>query len=230
MRNTPLLGTVTALVFVLAYQAPGAEPTASSTQPQPAYPAGTADATNSPAPTTDTLESVPEISLHKGMNEAGLALGGSIGVKIFGGEQRHDFALQRVYVGRVVTDDFGENSWYRGDIELFAEAIGGEQFKPRAASFGGVTAIFRYNFDTGKRWVPFYDIGAGLTATGIGHPDLTGTFEFNLQTGPGVRWMISQNTALTLQARYLHLSNAGIADPNQGVNTFSFYVGVSWLF
>ena len=213
----------------------GAETAASSTSQPPVYSYGAADITNSTvltpsASSSENLATEPDISLHKGMNEAGFALGASIGVKIFGGVQRHDFALQRIYYGRVVTDDFGENSWYCGDLEIFGEAIGGEQFKPTAASFGGATLVFRYNFDTRTRWVPFYDIGAGATATGIGAPDLTGTFEFNLQTGPGVRWMINKDTALTLQARYLHLSNAGIADPNQGVNTFSFYVGMSWLF
>jgi len=236
MRNTPLLGTVTVLTFVLAYQVSGAEPAASSAaQSQTVYPAGTADETNSIALTSspgsaNRLEAEPEIGLHKGLNEAGIALGGSIGSRIFGGRQMHDFALERLYVGRIVTDDLGGDGWYRGDFELFAEAIGGEQFKPRAAGFGGVTAMLRYNFDTGKRWLPFYDIGAGLTATDIGSPDLSGTFEFNLQTGPGVRWMLTQNTALTLQCRYLHISDAGIDTPNRGVNTWSFYAGVSWLF
>jgi hypothetical protein len=59
---------------------------------------------------------------------------------------------------------------------------------------------------------------------------LSSTFEFNLQAGPGLRWVLRQNLAFTLQARYLHVSNARINIPDFGVNTFLFSGGLTWLF
>jgi len=88
----------------------------------------------------------------------------------------------------------------------------------------------RYNFATGSRWIPYADIGAGVSATSIGPPDLSGTFEFNLQAATGVQWFIRDNLALGLEARYLHMSCAGIHPPNLGLNTVNGMVGISWFF
>jgi len=55
------------------------------------------------------------------------------------------------------------------------------------------------------------DIGAGVTATSIGPPDLSGTLEFNLQAGPGILHLMKENLALGLEARYVRWSCAGFA-------------------
>ena len=93
-----------------------------------------------------------------------------------------------------------------------------------------LTPHLRYNFATGTRWVPFLDIGAGVTATGIGPPDLTGTFEFNLQAIAGVQWFLRDDLALTGDVRLLHMSCAGIHSPNLGVNNVAFMIGITWFF
>lgn len=110
------------------------------------------------------------------------------------------------------------------------EVFGEVQCKPRSAYLVGLTPALRYDFGTGTRWVPFFDAGAGVTATDIGRPDLGGTFQFNLQAGPGLHWLVGKNTVLTLQYRCLHLSNASMENPNHGVNTSVLYAGVGWLF
>ena len=88
----------------------------------------------------------------------------------------------------------------------------------------------RYNFATGTRWIPFFDAGAGVTATGIAHPDLGGTFEFNLQPGVGMHWFVRDNLALTGEVKYMHMSCAGIDNPNLGLNDVVFWIGVTWFF
>ena len=94
----------------------------------------------------------------------------------------------------------------------------------------GLTSHLRNNFATGTRWIPFVDGGAGVTATSIGPPDLSGTFEFNLQAGTGIQWLIRDNVALTLEARYIHLSCAGISNPNLGLNGVIGMFGVTFFF
>ena len=65
---------------------------------------------------------------------------------------------------------------------------------------------------------------------GIGPPDVSGTFEFNLQASTGVRYFLSDNLALTSDIRYVHFSCAGTHQPNLGINDVVFMFGVSWFF
>jgi len=94
----------------------------------------------------------------------------------------------------------------------------------------GLTPHLWYNFASGTRWIPFVDGGAGITATGIGRPDLSGTFEFDLQPGLVVHWFILHSLALTSEVRYMHMSCAGINHPNLGVNNVVGMVGLTWYF
>ena len=94
----------------------------------------------------------------------------------------------------------------------------------------GLTPHLRYNFATGTPWIPFCDIGAGVSGTGIGPPDLSGTFEFNLQGGVGVHWFFKDNAAWTVEARYLHMSCAGISKPNTGLNGVTGLMGLTYFF
>jgi lipid A 3-O-deacylase len=124
----------------------------------------------------------------------------------------------------------GEGYWYRGNWEIRGELFSGGQFSPTAEALVGVAPHLRYNFATSTRWVPYVDVGGGLAATSIGPPDLSHTFEFNLQAATGVRWFIRDNVALNIEARYLHISCAGIDRPNLGLNNVNGMVGISWFF
>jgi hypothetical protein len=55
-------------------------------------------------------------------------------------------------------------------------------------------------------------------------------FQFNLQGGFGCYYFLKDNLALTLQYRFLHLSNACIELPNMGVNTNIICIGLSRYF
>jgi opacity protein-like surface antigen len=74
------------------------------------------------------------------------------------------------------------------------------------------------------------DGGVGVTGTGIGGPDLSGRFQFNLQGGAGVQWFIKNNVSIDLEARYLHISNADISKPNNGLNGVTGLIGISYFF
>jgi hypothetical protein len=127
----------------------------------------------------------------------------------------------------------GEGHWYRGNFEWRVEVFGGMQYHPNVNTDGwliGLTPHLRYNFATGTRWIPFLDAGAGVTATGIAHPDLGGTFEFNLQPAIGMQWFVRDNLALTGEVKYMHLSCAGIDKPNLGVNEVIGMIGLTWFF
>ncbi|MGH7967284.1 MAG: acyloxyacyl hydrolase [Limisphaerales bacterium] len=159
-----------------------------------------------------------------------LEAGGTGGVAAFGSRQAHDLALISLTYGHMLGPVQGDGHWYRGNWEIRAELFTGAQFSPNKEWLVGLTPHLRYNFATGTRWVPFADIGAGVTATGIGPPDLSGTFEFNLQGGGGVQWFLSERIALSAEVRYVHWSCAGIHQPNLGLNGVTGLLGVSWFF
>jgi len=158
--------------------------------------------------------------------EAGFAPG----IATFGSRQSHDLALLSLAYGHMLGGVKGEGHWYRGNFEGRLELYGGGQYSPEADWVIGLTPHLRYNFATGTRWIPFFDAGAGVTATGIGRPDLSGTFEFNLQAAVGVRWFLRENLALTSEARFIHMSCGGIHSPNLGANNVALMFGVTWFF
>jgi hypothetical protein len=159
-----------------------------------------------------------------------LELGATQGHVMFGGSERHDLALLSVSYGRILGRTVGLDRFYRGNWELRGELFGGSEFSPTAEWLVGLAPHLRYNFATGTRIIPFLDAGAGVTATSIGPPDLSNTFEFNLQATAGVHWFISARLALTIDVRYLHMSCAGISHPNLGLNGMTGMIGLSLFF
>jgi lipid A 3-O-deacylase len=164
-----------------------------------------------------------------GTRDVGFSAGAGFGLHV-GGHKNHDLVLGVLHYGWVFSDVVGDDHWFRGNWELLGEAFGGAQYRPRTAYVAGATVVIRYNFATGTRFVPFIDGGAGPTITDIGRPDLGSLFNFNLQAGGGVRYFFQDNAAIIAQYRYLHMSNAGIREPNPGVNTSMFFLGFSWFF
>ena len=162
-----------------------------------------------------------------------LEAGPYIGVATFGGRQAHDLGLLSLAYGHMLGGVVGRDHWYRGNFEGRLELFGGMQYHPDVDVNGwlvGLAPHLRYNFATGSRWIPFFDLGAGVTAMGIGPPDVSGTFEFNLQASTGVRWFVRDNLALTSEVRYMHFSCGGLHSPNLGINGVAFMCGVSWFF
>ena len=159
-----------------------------------------------------------------------ISAGAGYGVEAFGGRQSHDLALTSLAYGYMLGSVKGQDHWYRGNWEVRVEFLSGAEFSPKDEWLVGLTPHLRYNFATGTHWVPYFDAGAGVTATSIGPPDLSHTFEFNLQAATGVRWFIRDNLALSLEARYLHMSCAGLSTPNLGLNNVNGMVGLSWFF
>lgn len=192
--------------------------------------AGTAGGESEMAVRPPDILNAADGGFRRGLQEVGLGFGAGFSAHKIGDTTPHDLVLSRIYYGIMLGDLKAKDHWYRGNWEFRQEFFAGDQFHPNAHYLVGETTVFRYNFATGTRWVPFIDGGAGVLATDIGPPDLGSVFEFNEQLGPGVDFFWRKNSALTFQYRYTHISNAGIKEPNQGLNVQMFYVGLSWYF
>jgi len=163
----------------------------------------------------------------KGAREVELSLETGVGLGI---HENHDLALASIRYGKILGRVRGECHWYQGNWELLGELFGGAQYSPHRAYLVGVTPLFRYTLATGSRWSPFIEGGFGPSLTDIGRPDISTTFEFNIQGGVGTHYFWDEHHAVTVQCRLFHLSNAGIAKPNLGVNSCVFLIGTSWFF
>jgi len=166
----------------------------------------------------------------KGTFDLDLSAGAGIGVKIFGSSRAHDWVMGSAEFGWILSQTVGQDHWYRGNWEVLGELFGGAQYRPSDAYFVGGGPHLRYDFALGHRVVPFAEIGAGLTSTTIRDGDLSTPFEFNLSAGIGLHAFVKDNLAITFQCRLIHMSNAGIEDPNLGLNTVNFLVGGTWFF
>jgi hypothetical protein len=171
----------------------------------------------------------PERGFQKNETSLGFALGGGLGTRVLGSEERHHLVEGLVRAGWVFSEVWAPGHWYSGNWELLGELFGGVQVHPRYRYFAGFTPLLRYTFDA-RPWAPFLNAGAGVSATDIQGPDLSKVFQFNLQAGGGVHYFLREKTALTLEYRWLHFSNAGITEVNFGTNTQMLLLGLSWFY
>src|SRR5438067_1769731 len=98
--------------------------------------------------------------------------GAAAGLKVFGTRQAHNLGLLSISYGHIWGPVVGGDHWYRGNFEARLELFTGAQFSPSSEWLVALTPHLRYNFATGTRCVPFFDVGTGVAATSIGPPDL----------------------------------------------------------
>jgi hypothetical protein len=81
-----------------------------------------------------------------------------------------------------------------------------------------------------ERFQPYVRCGIGFIYL-TQHTREQGTqFNFNEFGGAGVHYFLKKNLALTLEYRYRHTSNAGMRDPNSGINTNFALCGIATTF
>ena len=168
--------------------------------------------------------------LRAGTTVWGLNAGAMYGMLMFGSNERHHLALGSLSYGRTIGGVKGADRWYAGNWELRGELFGCLQVEPNTSWVIGIAPHIRYHFITSTRWVPFIDVGAGVSWTDISVPDLGGSFQFNLQAGAGLNWFVKDNLAVSVECRYLHLSSSAISMPNNGVNALGGLIGLNWFY
>lgn len=103
---------------------------------------------------------------------------------------------------------------------------------PENHYFGLMAAPSLEFWDPTDTWSIYGQIGGGLGwidsqgVTGGQGQDLT----YNWFAAAGVSYAVTQHVDLRLGAMFQHLSNRGATDPNPGLNSLGFTLGVSWGF
>ena len=114
--------------------------------------------------------------------------------------------------------------------ELFGEAALFVYSHPRATFAVGPIAIgLRRQFGQRGAVRPFISGGAGLMVTRLDVIELDRAFNGQLFYGGGLRWLRPRGPHWRIEIRNHHLSNAGTAGENLGLNAFMVIVGAEWL-
>ncbi|MBX3303683.1 MAG: acyloxyacyl hydrolase [Nitrospira sp.] len=130
-----------------------------------------------------------------------------------------------------LTDPIG-NSWYRGQISLGAEMVYLEFREPLVTHGIGFTPRIKYTFVALGRLRPYAEFSGGPFWTDLGGRirEQANQFNFVLSGGIGVSWFITPQLALNAGYRFHHISNAGTAFPNLGLNASLPFGGFSFYF
>ncbi|MFH1855846.1 MAG: acyloxyacyl hydrolase [Candidatus Omnitrophota bacterium] len=80
------------------------------------------------------------------------------------------------------------------------------------------------------KFQPYFVGGVGLNYMTLHTVEQGTQFNFNEYIGGGLRYFFTKNTALTMEYRYRHVSNAAIKHPNKGVNANFGLLGITRTF
>src|SRR5713101_1620579 len=128
--------------------------------------------------------------------------------------------------GLILTAPHGPG-FLRGRLEYAVDAVPVFLVVQRTNTAYGVGInpfAFKWALDTHGSAVPYLEVGGGTLFTNTKVPEATSRINFTTGGALGLHFLRSKHTIST-EVRYMHISNAGLATPNPGINTIQFRVG-----
>ena len=147
------------------------------------------------------------------------------------GDGRHSeysAILPQLNIG--LTDVLGENSWYRGNLDVVFEGEFLIAYEPQRGYTAGLGLLLRYNFLFSEQWVPYLEIGGGVGTLDFDLRDQADGLIFYPQAGLGMHYFLTDNFSADLGWRFHHMSNANTKMPNNSINASLLLLGFSWYF
>jgi hypothetical protein len=104
-------------------------------------------------------------------------------------------------------------------------------FQPGNTAYGaGVNPLnLKWDFATRGDVVPYFELSGGTLFTSHEVPPGTSTVNFTSGATIGAHFLGDERN-WSVEVRYLHISNAGLTNPNPGVNTVQVRVGIGKFF
>src|SRR5260370_768228 len=128
--------------------------------------------------------------------------------------------------GLILTRPHGPG-FLRGRLEYAVDAVPVFLVVQRTNTAYGVGInpfAFKWALDTSRNAVPYFEIGGGTLFTNTKVPEATSRINFTTRGALGLHFPRSKYNIST-EVRYMHISNAGLATPNPGINTIQFRIG-----
>ena len=129
--------------------------------------------------------------------------------------------------GRILTRPHGPG-FLKGRFEYAVDAVPlFLVFQPANTAYGvGFDPVdLKWDFATRGRATPYLEIDGGTLFTNHNVPSGTNSVNFTSSGVFGVH-LLGPRYNWSIEARYMHISNAGLATPNPGINTFQVRVGI----
>jgi lipid A 3-O-deacylase len=148
------------------------------------------------------------------------------------GETRHQVQTWDVIVraGFFLSGELGEGNWYQGRHEVLLELPYSLAINYGGRSMVGVSLLGHWRFTSLEKIVPYVLAGGGPLFVDLGLPTMGSRLCFTYQGGTGLQYLLDKNTALNLEYRYHHISNAGTANPNEPINSNKVLIGASFFY
>ena len=132
--------------------------------------------------------------------------------------------------GWVITAPHGPGL-LRGRFEYAVDAVPVfVVFQPTNTAYGAAVNPFTliWDFDTHGRVVPYIDLGGGVLLTNTQAPVGTSRINFTTAGAVGLHFLTGKMN-WTADVRFMHISNAGLATLNPGINTVQLRLGLGWF-
>jgi len=128
--------------------------------------------------------------------------------------------------GLILTAAHGPG-FLRGRLEYAVEVVPLFMvFQKTNTAYGaGVNPFaFKWALDTRGSVVPYLELGGGTLFTNTKVPEGTSRVNFTTTGAVGLHFLRSKYN-LSTEIRFMHISNAGLATPNPGINTVQLRIG-----
>jgi len=128
--------------------------------------------------------------------------------------------------GLILTAPHG-TGFLRGRLEYAVDAVPVFLIVQKTETAYGVGInpfAFKWALDTHGSVVPYLELGGGTLFTTTKVPERTSRINFTTSAAIGLHFLRSKRN-LTTEVRFMHISNAGLATPNPGINTIQFRLG-----
>lgn len=128
-----------------------------------------------------------------------------------------------------------EEGFFSGNVEAVLELSGSFLFEGSGDVFIGPTALLRYNFvQPGWKVIPYIQGGAGIVYTDAyedrSQRAIGQALEFTPQASIGMKYLVTEDWSIDVEAMFHHISNANLADRNSGINAVGGFVGATYFF
>lgn len=128
--------------------------------------------------------------------------------------------------GLTLTDAHGPG-FLRGRLEYALDVVPAMviwQKGGNAYGAGVYPFAFKWIFATHRSVAPYVELGGGTLFSNVKTPSGTSRVNFTTSGAVGLHFLRSKHNVST-EVRFMHISNAGLANLNPGINTIQFRVG-----
>jgi opacity protein-like surface antigen len=170
------------------------------------------------------------VSIRSASSEATFLTGYGITHRYFGATRTQVQTWDAIArFGLFLSDEVGKDNWYQGRHELLMELPYHLAVDHNGRTMVGGYLLGSWKFTGLKDAVPYVIAGGGPLFVDLGLPTMGAKLCFSYQGGTGLQYFIDKTTALNLEYRYHHISNAGTAKANEPLNSSKILLGISFF-